>query len=432
VICCGTTKESEKRACMKKRIVPVVTPTSVAPLPMAGATEGPVVAIPPPPLVPPDPFVVRANEALSIRFVASRDELEQQQQLGNDTVFHPAYTHQVFTEDERIRGYRGLALSLFVCPSSFRSYLGCTFLEARQPQAHPDPAQILASVWPAHSPPSRSLDSFVADLSLPFTPPGHMVHASGDGQFEVWLADISSGCPAARAYHERVQPFVLLFIDGGSRIDPDELGWRCFYLYQHGGRACRRLLGFATAYEFYHYPDRVRLRISQVLVFPPYQRRGHGLRLVEAVYAWARATVAVADVTVEDPSDEFRPVRDLADLRALRAAGFFAAPMASLDDSTVARIRNTLKICKHQILKSWFVFEYAHAQRAAAAGNAGAMRQYRLRAKASIAVRYSDWLQDAETPEDRKRVLDEIYTEHVQDYTDLLLALDKSSTCNDH
>ena len=36
------------------------------------------------------------------------------------------------------------------------------------------------------------------------------------------------------------------------------------------------LVAFASVYLFYCYPDRQRPRISQLLVLPHYQRRGHG------------------------------------------------------------------------------------------------------------------------------------------------------------
>lgn len=60
------------------------------------------------------------------------------------------------------------------------------------------------------------------------------------------------------------------------------------------GRAQR---GFCTVYRFFSYPDRQRLRVSQVLVLPPFQRQGVGRALLEAVYALADSHNAL-DVTV--------------------------------------------------------------------------------------------------------------------------------------
>lgn len=50
-------------------------------------------------------------------------------------------------------------------------------------------------------------------------------------------------------------------------------------------------------YRFYAYPDRLRLRVSQILVLPAHQRRGVGRALLLAAYKAAHACNAV-DVTV--------------------------------------------------------------------------------------------------------------------------------------
>ncbi len=61
--------------------------------------------------------------------------------------------------------------------------------------------------------------------------------------------------------------------------------------------------GFCTVYSFYSYPDRSRLRVSQVLVLPPFQRQGVGRALLQAVYALADSRNAL-DVTVGGHSYE--------------------------------------------------------------------------------------------------------------------------------
>ena len=59
-------------------------------------------------------------------------------------------------------------------------------------------------------------------------------------------------------------------------------------------------------YSFFCYPDRSRLRVSQVLVLPPFQRQGVGRGLLQAVYALADTRNAL-DVTVRRRS--YRIVR---------------------------------------------------------------------------------------------------------------------------
>jgi GNAT superfamily N-acetyltransferase len=56
-------------------------------------------------------------------------------------------------------------------------------------------------------------------------------------------------------------------------------------------------VGFATTCEFYAWPDRCRLRLAQLLVLPPQQRRGIGAALLEAVHLTAQQRGAL-DVVV--------------------------------------------------------------------------------------------------------------------------------------
>lgn len=55
--------------------------------------------------------------------------------------------------------------------------------------------------------------------------------------------------------------------------------------------------GFATIYNFWCFPHRVRIRVSQVLVLPPNQGKGVGSALLKAVYHTADERGAV-DITV--------------------------------------------------------------------------------------------------------------------------------------
>ncbi len=59
---------------------------------------------------------------------------------------------------------------------------------------------------------------------------------------------------------------------------------------------CRQV-GMATTFEFWAFPDRARLRLSQIFVPPPHQHGGVGRALLEAVYHTAAERDAL-DVTV--------------------------------------------------------------------------------------------------------------------------------------
>lgn len=72
-------------------------------------------------------------------------------------------------------------------------------------------------------------------------------------------------------------------------------------------------VGYSTVYLYYAYPQNIRPRISQMLVLPPFQGMGIGAELIETVYRKFKADDKVVDITVEDPSDDFRRVRNYVD-----------------------------------------------------------------------------------------------------------------------
>lgn len=66
---------------------------------------------------------------------------------------------------------------------------------------------------------------------------------------------------------------------------------------------------------YYAYPQNVRPRISQMLILPPYQGMGIGAQFIETIYNKFKDDPKVVDITVEDPSDDFRRVRNYVDAK---------------------------------------------------------------------------------------------------------------------
>ena len=76
-------------------------------------------------------------------------------------------------------------------------------------------------------------------------------------------------------------------------------------------------------FRFYAYPvGKCRLRLSQLVTLPSYRRQGVGALLVRAVYRSAadsaqRGGLCTVDVSLEDPTDDTRRLRDAEDARRL-------------------------------------------------------------------------------------------------------------------
>ena len=116
----------------------------------------------------------------------------------------------------------------------------------------------------------------------------------------------------------------LLYIDGANYIDNTDPKWEVYLAFVHSGTAAaeKHLAGFCTVYSFYAYPARRRLRLSQILVFPPFQRRGIASKILEQVYARARECGAL-DLTVEDPSEAFQLLRESVDVKRIVGSSSF-------------------------------------------------------------------------------------------------------------
>jgi len=129
--------------------------------------------------------------------------------------------------------------------------------------------------------------------------------------------------PGFREYHRRMQLFILLYIEAGSYIQEDEEGWEFTVLYEKRRRrdAARtptyHFVGYSSLFPFYCFPDMVRMRLSQFVILPPYQRLGHGSALYSAIYNYVLSQPRIAELTVEDPAEAFEDLRDRNDLRML-------------------------------------------------------------------------------------------------------------------
>lgn len=98
-----------------------------------------------------------------------------------------------------------------------------------------------------------------------------------------------------------MQLFILLYIEGGSYINEDEDPWEFTVLWVHrcslplsvlnfrhryekrkrpgSDVATYHFVGYSSLYGFYHFPEKTRLRLSQFVILPPYQKQGHGCKL---------------------------------------------------------------------------------------------------------------------------------------------------------
>jgi histone acetyltransferase 1 len=131
---------------------------------------------------------------------------------------------------------------------------------------------------------------------------------------------------------KRLQIFVPLFIEAGSYIDSSDPLWDLFLITNS---ETTEIVGFATTYTYFNftsseefdqwdytkgYPH--RKKISQFVVFPPYQSHRHGSKLYDSLIEYWNKDELVREVTVEDPNEKFDDLRYRSDFERLYKLGF--------------------------------------------------------------------------------------------------------------
>lgn len=152
------------------------------------------------------------------------------------------------------------------------------------------------------------------------------------------------------------------------------------------GKTLYATVGYTTIYLYYAYPAHIRPRISQMLVLPPYQRLGIGSKFLSVVYGQFASDERVRDITVEDPSDEFRRIRNVVDVRLCRELAAFAPERlrAGFDATMLADAKQRLKINAKQCRVIYEILRLAQTDVA----DETAYRAYRLEIKKRLNQTY--------------------------------------------
>jgi len=317
-------------------------------------------------------YVVDANESLNFRLVRKAQDIE-----NSDQDFPPSMTHQVYGDNENIFGYRNLKINLMMSSGSLQSYINYTYNDKVNP-AKTDgvsPDDVVGPLVQVLAPESytESKEQFLKHLASEqetgFRPMGELVHGfKSDGKsYEVYKCDEST--PGFRNYHERLQFWIMFYIDAASFIEMDDDSWRFFLLFEKhgvdGGEYNYSIAGYITVYEYYAYgrqKNMKRPRISQMLVLPPYQRKGLGAALLNTLYRNYLKDDSVVDITVEDPSDNFIRLRDFVDTKnCLELAAFSKEHVLggfSVEMGKAAA--KDLKLCKKQARRVYEIIRLSY------------------------------------------------------------------------
>lgn len=332
-------------------------------------------------------WATSSNEALRLQLVGAPH-------LGERATFHPAFTYPIFGEAETIYGYKNLHLDLALQSDSLLGALDVQHdgkIESKTAKIDAPREALMEYLAKRDVVEGKrtDLDRLSAQRSeggAAFQPLGRLIHSytrpsmassangkgkgrandrtlanlsragagkassnatatpSSDRHFEIYHCDWKT--PGFVEYHRRMQLFALLYIEGASYIDEEESNWEFLTVYEvtksadadgvTGEASTRRrhhFVGYTSLYNFWFYPTWHRLRLSQLVVLPPYQGQGHGSEVYGQVVQLAQARDSVVELTIEDPSEAFDRLRDSNDLKRL----------LSPDDGFLQRARDQKK-----------------------------------------------------------------------------------------
>uniref|UniRef100_A0A4W4GTV0 Histone acetyltransferase type B catalytic subunit n=1 Tax=Electrophorus electricus TaxID=8005 RepID=A0A4W4GTV0_ELEEL len=305
------------------------------------------------------------NEAICLKLVRFPEDVDD-----DSTAFHPEYSHQLFGDDEVAFGYKGLQVQLYYSAGNLSTLFKVKYT-ARVTEkfdcVEPDDVEgKIRKIIPLGF--CSNSDDFISLLekeanfkpfgSLLHTYKVHSVEEGADLTYQIHKADLS--CPGFREYHERLQTFLMWFIETASYIDVDDDRWDFFLVfekYNKDGETLYATVGYMTVYNYYVYPDKTRPRVSQMLVLPPFQGEGHGAQLLETVHRFYCNSPKVQDITgnvhyhhfmAEDPSENYVKLRDFVLVKMCMALPSFSTEQLSrgFRDEMATEAREKLKINK--------------------------------------------------------------------------------------
>lgn len=225
--------------------------------------------------------------------------------------------------------------------------------------------------------------------------------------------------PAAADYHTKVQRLALWFIETADDVQLDD-DWHVLYLWRRHGRSRYSVAGYLTLYRFAAVFRKPRaghiLRICQALVLPPYQRAGHGRRLLEAVYDHAQTQDDIVEINVEDPAPGFVALRNTVDYQRYGARYFGnSTSWEPLAERRATSIADETLLTTRQV---HIVYELSRL--AAAAADESQMDSFRLMVKKRLNRWHREELGACETKAAMKERLAELYDETLAGYQAIL------------
>lgn len=326
-----------------------------------------------------------SNDCIFFKYIFDADDInsENSKKPADDTdTFKPEYTHQIFGDEEIIFGYKNLRIDYYLTPGLLHAYIGLKCKEKITAQRFDgiEPDDVYAAFTEFGCSPgfTRNINSFCSEKlkqDLEFVPFGSKINEysreatdekKAVSKFEIFKVD--STMPEFESqkfidYILRVQTVLVYYIETSNFLDTDDPQWVHYLLYEKVKNASTPIgfryvtIGYVSVYNYYSYPDKMRSRVSQILIFPKYQNAGHGAELVESIYKDVIQNSNIFDITAESPSLEFIRLRDYVTTKMCSTLKTFKDKELLKKGFTNEMVQEALKVYKIPKLQSRRCYE---------------------------------------------------------------------------
>lgn len=225
--------------------------------------------------------------------------------------FRPLFTHQVFSSAEKIHGYTGLKIDIYLTWATLKWYLRVRYNKCAEKRDNIE--KLLSKHFGGNFTldPNKFKEWLKEDLEE-FRPVGKKVYefdriCDKHRHYEVYKVRLNDK-KFPTHMNRCLQAMLYFYIESASFIEKDS-SWNYFVLYEvvkkfKNNPTSYRLIGYTTTYENTEAKNSTN-RISQFLILPPYQKLGFGKALVEGIYKHYIKSKNCSDISVEKPTKAF-------------------------------------------------------------------------------------------------------------------------------
>ncbi|OQR91690.1 histone acetyltransferase [Thraustotheca clavata] len=365
-----------------------------------------------------------ANDCTKLRIVHCADDLEKNEW------FMPAFTYHAFGKEELIYGYHGLTIELTFAAMTFDCFVNVKY-DSKDEEAW-DLFEKLKPSLPQNA--TQDRECFLERLKEieKLSVPGTRVESYQvkDMNFELFFSELDKDAQS-KSFLDKMQKLSLWFIEGADDIDVNDSRWSLYTIWHKVNDVLFYPVGFITMFTFNLPLPQGNMtkskRICQVVVLPPYQRQGHGERLVKHIMKKAQEDEEIYEITVEDPVPGFSRLRDVVDVAMCLDHSFFSSPpdqkaigIASgtqrCTQLDITHVKKALKVTKLQVQRCYEILKFRRIDRA----DENAYKAFRLEVKRRLHALHAEDLEAMSCVERRKGHLANLYTELEAEYDAIL------------